>query len=80
VYDPQKNKWVLRKGRRNEALDCFVYATAAGHNAEVRVHAKRPAEWGRLAKLLEGAAAPVTEAAPDKPQRKKPHLPSRVRR
>lgn len=69
VFDPLKNRWILRRGRRNEALDCFVYATAAAHNPEVRVHAKREREWQRLARILEDEAgpAPAQASAPVKP-------------
>jgi phage terminase large subunit GpA-like protein len=53
TFDPEKNKWLLRKGRRNEALDTAVYAMAASQHPEIRVHAKRPADWQRLAEQLE---------------------------
>ena len=53
-FDAKTNKWVLRKNRRNEATDCFVYASAAAQNPEIRVHAMTPAAWRKRAALLEG--------------------------
>lgn len=64
VFDPEKNKWVKRRGRRNEALDTWVYAAAAARHPTVRVHTKRPHEWKALELILEPAGAvyvPVEE-------------------
>lgn len=38
--------WQLKSGRRNEALDCEVYALHAARAA--RVHLMRPAQWDEL--------------------------------
>jgi len=46
--------WQLRAGRRNEALDCEVYALHAARAA--RVHLMTPAQWGRLEKLVAKSA------------------------
>ena len=81
IFDPVRNKWVVRKGRRNEALDCFVYASAAAHHPAVRVHAKRPRDWANLAKILEADNAEAAEAAPDPVKRKRRNnLPTGVNR
>lgn len=53
AFDPEKNRWVKRRRRRNEALDLFVYAAAASQHPEIRVHAMRKANWIKLAKVLE---------------------------
>jgi phage terminase large subunit GpA-like protein len=53
AFDPQHNRWVKRRGRRNEGLDTFVYAMAAAHHPEVRVHAMRVRDWEALETLLE---------------------------
>lgn len=39
-------EWVLPKGRRNEALDCFVYAMAAFWL--LGLHRWRPSQWNQL--------------------------------
>ncbi len=52
AFDPEKNRWVLRRGRRNEALDCWVYACAAAQHPEVRVHRLRDRDWDRLEATL----------------------------
>ena len=48
IFDPEKNRWVLRKGRRNEALDTWVYGVAAAHHPEIRVQALREKDWDVL--------------------------------
>ena len=53
VFDPEKNRWVKRRSRRNEVLDCVVYGLAAAQHPELRAHALTPAEWARRARLLE---------------------------
>lgn len=53
TFDPEHNKWIKRRGRRNEALDCWVYSAAAAQHPEIRVHALRPRDWQRLQDLLE---------------------------
>ncbi len=56
VFDPEKNRWVVRRGRRNEGTDCWVYAFAIAHHPEIRLHAMRPKDWAELEALLESAA------------------------
>ena len=57
VFDPVKNKWVRRGGKRVEVLDCLVYATAASQHPEIRVHAKTARAWQKLRDEREGAQA-----------------------
>lgn len=80
-FDPEKNKWVKLRNRRNEPLDTWVYATAAAYHPEVRVHAMRPRDWDYLAQLLEppgeqpGASSnesPQPEPAQPAPTRPRP--------
>ena len=59
VFDPEKNKWVKRRGRRNESLDTWVYGYAAAQHPQIRIHAMRPAEWQRLEKMLEADGSVV---------------------
>jgi phage terminase large subunit GpA-like protein len=67
TYDPEKNRWVKRRGRRNEALDTWVYAAAAAHHPYIAVHRKRAADWEALARELERAPALPT-AVPESEQ------------
>lgn len=53
TYNPRAKRWELKKGRRNEALDTWVYALAASHHPELQVHKWSAAQWDRLAILLE---------------------------
>ena len=84
VFDPERNRWVKRRGRRNEALDCWVYAAAAAHHPELRVHARRARDWARLERMLEGEPAERREdgearadeaqaQAQDRPKRRRAH-------
>lgn len=45
AYDPRKNKWLLKKGKRNEALDTWIYAVAASHHPELYLHKWRKSDW-----------------------------------
>lgn len=65
TFDPERNKWVKLRNRRNEPLDTWVYGTAAAYHPEVRVNAKTARDWDHLAQLLEPPdATPVDPAAP----------------
>lgn len=68
TFDPERNKWVKLRNRRNEQLDTWVYATAAAYHPEVRVNAKTARDWTHLEQLLEPAnAVPIDPAAPAPP-------------
>ncbi len=84
VFDPEKNRFLKRRGRRNEGLDTFVYACAAAQHPEVRVHAMRPVDWRALRRVLEpepeaaqpgGSTVPVEPRAPAA-AKKQPQRPS----
>lgn len=77
VFDPERNRWVKRRGRRNEGTDTWVYGTAAGQHPELRVHALRARDWARLAQMLEPeekseAGEPPPAARPPAPTPPKP--------
>lgn len=81
VFDPERNKWVKLRNRRNEDLDTWIYATAAAYHPEVRVHAMQPRDWARLELMLEpkditpaptGTAAPEATAPAPKAKPRKP--------
>lgn len=68
VFDPERNKWVKLRNRRNEDLDTWIYGTAAAYHPEVRVHAMQPRDWARLELMLEPkdiTPAPTGTAAPE---------------
>lgn len=52
TYDPAKNRFVNKRGSRNEPLDTWVYAYAAAHHPELRLHRHTKADWDRRAQVL----------------------------
>lgn len=83
TYNPAKNRFEKKRGARNEPLDTWVYAFAAAHHPELRLHRKTRSEWDVIARRLEasiGAAAPAQAADQPTPQQPKPQpLPTRPR-
>ena len=64
VYNPAKNRFEKRRSVRNEPLDTFVYAYAAAHHPELRLHRMTQADWAQLAARLQAAAGqPAKQAA-----------------
>ncbi len=59
TYDPRKNRFEKRRGARNEPLDTWVYAYAAAHHPELRLHRRTRADWEAAAQRLR----PVVPAA-----------------
>ena len=64
-FNPAKNRFEKRRGVRNEPLDTWVYAYAATHHPELRLHRytrmdwdKRAARWAEI-KGKQAAPAPV---------------------
>jgi phage terminase large subunit GpA-like protein len=57
TYDPAKNRFINRRGARNEPLDTWVYAYAAAHHPELRLHRYTRADWDRMAARISAAAA-----------------------
>jgi len=66
TYNPTKNRFELKRGVRNEPLDTFVYAIAAAHHPELRLHRASKADWDQYQRLLE-ARRPRAEGSTDKP-------------
>lgn len=54
TYDPSKNRFKKKAGARNEPLDTWVYAYAAAHHPELRLHQRTRADWEREAGKLGG--------------------------
>lgn len=74
TYNPTKNRFEKRKGApRNEPLDTWVYAYAAAHHPELRLHRLSKADWdAREARLASDDASAVVEkkAGPQEAQQK----------
>ena len=91
TYNPAKNRFEKKRGLRNEPLDTWVYAYAAAHHPELRLHRYTAADWARLdaamraqlAKAATAAAAPATPPPPPpqpvRPPQPAPHRPPPVR-
>lgn len=54
TFDPRRNRWICKKGKRNEPLDTWVLALAASHHPELYLHKWRASEWEKREKMLEG--------------------------
>jgi phage terminase large subunit GpA-like protein len=83
TFNPAKNRFEKRRGARNEPLDTWVYAFAAAHHPELRLHRKTKADWDAIrsrlqssAQTLRGEPAQPVDAAP-KPIAPKPVQPIR---
>ena len=70
TLDHRTNKWVLRKGRRAEALDTWIYALAASYHPQIRVNAMRVRDWDELARLL--GPTPEPTETPKEPEQETP--------
>jgi phage terminase large subunit GpA-like protein len=69
VYNPVKNRFEKRRGApRNEPLDTWVYAYAATHHPELRLHRRTRAEWDAVEARLRNSGpqepAPATTVSP----------------
>jgi phage terminase large subunit GpA-like protein len=58
TYNPAKNRFDKRRGARNEPLDTWVYAYAAAHHPELRLHRYTRADWERAAARLQAKSEP----------------------
>lgn len=45
TFDPRANRYIKKRGARNEPLDCFVYSYAATHHQELRLHLYTKSKW-----------------------------------
>lgn len=48
TFDPKTGRFVNKRGARNEPLDTYVYAYAAAHHHELRLHLYTKAKWAEL--------------------------------
>jgi len=61
TFNPRTNRFEKKRGARNEPLDTLVYAYAAAHHHELRLHLHTAAKWDEL--LAKYAAASSDEFA-----------------
>ncbi len=62
TFNPARNRYELRRGRRNEGLDTWVYAYAAAHHPLLRVDTMTAAQWSALRLAVTPVAAPPAPA------------------
>lgn len=62
VYNPRKNQWELKKGKRNEQLDTWILSIAASHHPEIYLHKWKKSDWERRAAMIEPNQAQPKEA------------------
>jgi len=73
TYDPRKNRFINRRGARNEPLDCWVYAYAAAHHPELRLQLYTQKRWDEvLIKKLAKEQVEKIQAVPEANKPKKP--------
>lgn len=80
VFDPRKNKWVLRRGqKRNEALDTKIYSYVAACHPELRIDKLSATDWDRLEAQIKATSAkqsaPPAQSTPRLPTPKTPRNP-----
>lgn len=67
--NPKRRTWKARTDRRNEALDCTVYALYMSRH--LRLHLRRPTQWDLAEMYLRQGSIlppePVQTSAPDEP-------------
>ena len=73
TFDPKTGRFVNKRGARNEPLDTYVYAYAAAHHHELRLHLYTKAKWAELVGVCLSPAEPIgskqipaTESKPKK--------------
>lgn len=84
VKNPRTGRYEKRRGpARNEPLDTWVYAFAAAHNPNLRLHRLTKADWETRRKRIQEAAAkrngdtPTDDTPPDsKPPKRGPRQPA----
>lgn len=53
TFNPRKNRWEIKKGKRNEPLDTWVLSVAASHHPELYIHKWKASDWSRRAAMIE---------------------------
>lgn len=50
TFDPRANRFIKKRGARNEPLDTWTYSYAAAHHQELRMHRYTATAWDELLK------------------------------
>ena len=53
TFNPRKNRWELKKGKRNEPLDTWVLSIAASHHPEIYLHKWKKSDWDAREAMIE---------------------------
>jgi phage terminase large subunit GpA-like protein len=77
IYNPKKNRWELKKGKRNEHLDTWILSLAASMHPEIYAHKWRKSDWDRITAMIQPEKQPEQAQKTDQPIISKP---SRKRR
>ena len=48
TFDPRTNRFIKKRGARNEPLDTICYSYAAAHHHELRLHLHTKTKWEEL--------------------------------
>lgn len=64
TFNPVRNRYELRRGRRNEGLDTWVYAYAAAHHPLLRVDKMAERHWQDLRQMVCPPPPPVPGQPP----------------
>lgn len=75
AFNPRTNKWEKKKGKRNEALDTWVYSIAASHHPELYLHKWKSADWARREAMLEPRVIEESEVVQADGQAEQPAVP-----
>jgi len=59
TYDPRANRFIKKRGARNESLDTWVYAFAATHHQELRLQHYTKNRWDELANVKTQSTMPA---------------------
>jgi phage terminase large subunit GpA-like protein len=63
TFDPRQNRFVKKRGARNEPLDTLVYAYAAAYHSELRYHVLSAARWEAMNQAVKPTRATAVQAA-----------------
>lgn len=64
TYNPTKNRFEKKTGARNEPLDTWVYAYAAGHHPELRLHRRTKSDWDAAEAYIRTSVPQVPHETP----------------
>jgi phage terminase large subunit GpA-like protein len=68
TFDPKHNRYVKKRGARNEPLDTWVYAYAAAHHPELHLHRYTKADWAAAeGRIIVGSSRRIVEEQPALP-------------